>query len=44
MLEALESDYIRTARAKGVAETRVLWVHALRRRPRGALTLVPGPG
>ncbi len=30
MLEALESDYIRTARAKGVPETRVLWVHALR--------------
>ena len=30
MLEALESDYIRTARAKGVQETRVLLVHALR--------------
>jgi peptide/nickel transport system permease protein len=30
MLEALASDYIRTARAKGVRETRVLWVHALR--------------
>lgn len=30
MLEALESDYVRTARAKGVWEGRVLWVHALR--------------
>jgi peptide/nickel transport system permease protein len=30
MLEALESDYIRTARAKGIREGRVLWVHALR--------------
>lgn len=30
MLEALESDYVRTARAKGVREGRVLAVHALR--------------
>jgi peptide/nickel transport system permease protein len=30
MLEVLESDYIRTARAKGIPEARVLWVHALR--------------
>ena len=30
MLEALESDYVRTARAKGVRERRVLWTHALR--------------
>ena len=30
MLEALNSDYIRTARAKGMMEARVLWVHALR--------------
>ncbi len=30
MLEALESEYVRTARAKGVREARVLWVHALR--------------
>lgn len=30
MLEALESDYIRTARAKGLRERRVLWMHALR--------------
>ncbi len=30
MLEALESDFIRTARAKGIREGRVLWMHALR--------------
>jgi peptide/nickel transport system permease protein len=30
MLEALGSDYVRTARAKGVPERRVRWVHALR--------------
>jgi peptide/nickel transport system permease protein len=30
MLEALETDYVRTARAKGLHESRVLWVHALR--------------
>jgi peptide/nickel transport system permease protein len=30
MLDALNSDYIRTARAKGMMEARVLWVHALR--------------
>jgi peptide/nickel transport system permease protein len=30
MLDALESDYVRTARAKGVPEARVLAVHALR--------------
>jgi peptide/nickel transport system permease protein len=30
MLDALESDYVRTARAKGVRERRVLWGHALR--------------
>jgi peptide/nickel transport system permease protein len=30
MIEALEQDYIRTARAKGASETRVLWRHALR--------------
>ena len=30
MLESLDTDYIRTARAKGLREGRVLWVHALR--------------
>ena len=30
MIEVLGQDYIRTARAKGLSERRVLWVHALR--------------
>jgi peptide/nickel transport system permease protein len=30
MLETIKQDYIRTARAKGCGETRVLWKHALR--------------
>jgi peptide/nickel transport system permease protein len=30
MGQALRSDYIRTARAKGLRETRIVWVHALR--------------
>jgi peptide/nickel transport system permease protein len=30
MIEVLSQDYIRTARAKGLSERRVLWVHALR--------------
>jgi peptide/nickel transport system permease protein len=30
MLEVLEQDYVRTARAKGLAESAVVWVHALR--------------
>ena len=30
LLEVLEQDYIRTARAKGLSEGRVIWVHALR--------------
>jgi peptide/nickel transport system permease protein len=30
MLDSLESDYIRTARAKGMTESSVLWRHALR--------------
>ncbi len=30
MLEVLRQDYIRTARAKGVGEGRVVWRHALR--------------
>ena len=30
MIEALGQDYVRTARAKGADETRVLWSHALR--------------
>lgn len=30
MIEVLAEDYIRTARAKGLAESRVIWLHALR--------------
>ncbi len=30
LLEVLSHDYIRTARAKGLSESRVVWVHALR--------------
>lgn len=30
MLEVLHQDYIRTARAKGISERRVIWGHALR--------------
>jgi len=30
MLEVIRQDYVRTARAKGVGERRVIWVHALR--------------
>ncbi|MBN1844091.1 MAG: ABC transporter permease [Sedimentisphaerales bacterium] len=30
MLDVLESDYIRTARAKGLPERRVIWKHALK--------------
>jgi ABC-type dipeptide/oligopeptide/nickel transport system permease component len=30
LLEVLDSDFIRTARAKGVAEASIIWRHALR--------------
>ena len=30
MLDALDTDYVRTARAKGLREGRVVWVHGLR--------------
>jgi peptide/nickel transport system permease protein len=30
MLEVLSEDYIRTARAMGLTERRVIWIHALR--------------
>ena len=40
MLEALDSDYVRTARAKGVRQWRVLWMHALRNSPLPVLSLL----
>jgi peptide/nickel transport system permease protein len=30
MIEALGTDYVRTARAKGLRESQVIWIHALR--------------
>jgi peptide/nickel transport system permease protein len=46
MLEVLRQDYIRTARAKGVPEGRVVWGHALRNALLPVITLlglsVPG--
>ena len=39
MLEVLGSDYIRTARAKGIGEQTVLWQHALRNAILPVLTL-----
>jgi oligopeptide transport system permease protein len=30
MLEVLQQDYIRTARAKGASEQRIIWIHATR--------------
>ncbi|MBT0959073.1 ABC transporter permease [Alphaproteobacteria bacterium KMM 3653] len=30
MLEVIQQDFIRTARAKGVSEDKVVWIHALR--------------
>ncbi|MCB9883324.1 MAG: ABC transporter permease [Planctomycetes bacterium] len=40
VLEALERDHVRTARAKGLAETRVLFLHAFRTAWSPVLTLL----
>jgi peptide/nickel transport system permease protein len=40
MLEVLGSDYVRTARAKGLWETRVIWKHALRNAILPVITVV----
>lgn len=40
MLEELNQDYIRTARAKGLSERRVVYVHALRNAMIPVLTLI----
>ena len=29
-LDEINQDYVRTARAKGVSENRIMWVHVLR--------------
>ncbi|WP_413289109.1 ABC transporter permease subunit [Bdellovibrio sp. HCB337] len=39
MLEVIKSDYVRTARAKGVSEKKVMYKHALRN---ALIALVPG--
>jgi len=40
MLEVLRQDYVRTARAKGIAENRVNYVHALRNALNPILTVI----
>ncbi|GCE24262.1 ABC transporter permease [Dictyobacter kobayashii] len=40
MIEVLNQDYIRTARAKGIVERRVLYLHALRNAILPVLTIV----
>lgn len=40
MLDVLDQDFIRTARAKGVAETGVVWTHAFRNTFIAVLTVV----
>jgi len=40
MIEALNQDYVRTARAKGLVERRVAYVHALRNAVIPVLTIV----
>ncbi|MBM3492106.1 MAG: ABC transporter permease [Alphaproteobacteria bacterium] len=40
MLDALRQDYIRTARAKGLGENRVVWKHALRNAFIPVLTII----
>jgi peptide/nickel transport system permease protein len=40
MLEALGQDYVRTARAKGVAERRVVYLHALRNSLLPVITII----
>ncbi len=40
MIDALRQDYIRTARAKGAGEARILWGHALRNALAPVITVV----
>jgi peptide/nickel transport system permease protein len=40
MLEVINSDYIRTARAKGISERRVIFLHALKNASLPLVTLV----
>ncbi|MDD5189671.1 MAG: ABC transporter permease [Dehalococcoidales bacterium] len=40
MLEVLVQDYVRTARAKGLKESRVIWLHALKNASLPVITLM----
>lgn len=40
MLEVLDKEYVNTARAKGLSETRVIWKHALRNALNPVVTIV----
>jgi peptide/nickel transport system permease protein len=40
MLESLQQDYVRTARAKGLRELRVIWVHSFRNAILPLVTLI----
>ena len=40
MLDAMSQDYIRTARAKGCSEKRVIWKHALKNASLPIITLL----
>ncbi|MFM7309184.1 MAG: ABC transporter permease [Flavobacteriales bacterium] len=42
MLDVLEMDFIRTARAKGLSEVQVLWKHALRNALNPVITAISG--
>jgi peptide/nickel transport system permease protein len=42
LIDALGSDYVRAARARGLSETRVLWSHALRNAILPLVTLAAG--
>lgn len=42
MLEVLHQDYIRTARAKGLSETVIIWKHALRNALNPVITAITG--
>jgi peptide/nickel transport system permease protein len=39
MMQAMQSDYVRTARAKGLSERRVIWKHAMRNALTPVITL-----
>jgi peptide/nickel transport system permease protein len=42
MLDTMSMDFIRTARAKGLSERRVIWVHALRNSLNPVVTAISG--